>query len=73
MGDVMMETLTNIFIHIMTIGIPTLVLLLCVCGILCTREVHASPYIKIGLYSALSIFAMGSALLCGAYVIGMIR
>ena len=68
-----MEILTNIFIHIMTIGIPALILILCVCGILCTHILYASSYIKMGLYSMLGVVAMFSALLCGAYVIGMIR
>jgi len=68
-----MEILTNIFIHIMTIGIPALILILCVCGILCTHILYASSYIKMGLYSMLGVVAMFSASFCSVYVFKVLQ
>jgi len=68
-----MEMLTNIFTHIMMIGIPTLILILCICGIICTSLIHASPYIKVSIYSILGVLVMFFASFCSVYVIEMIR
>ena len=68
-GNIIMETLTNIFIHIMMIGIPALVLILCICGIICTSLVYASLYIKVSIYTMLGVLAMISAMLCGVYAL----